>query len=273
MRQVLRRPLQRQQRMKKNNWLIPILIAVGISLIFFSTWLPQNNFQFNFSEKKLAKIIEITGSVKFQNSEMPTAVEIKTNDNIKSRDILRTDSNSESLIEFNSGAQFRISEKSEVVIDTLDNGSPVVVIRTGDIFIEKFGKPPSFWIRQNGQIYSAIDYALIDKTRTYKLSEPLPDSHLKDNISQVEIETVLTSKKSDFFKCFGQLIQKNPQASGQVLISFLIEKQGHVTKVEISKSDISDVSFKVCLQEVVARTRFRSFNGNAVATVFPLKFE
>ncbi|MEK6627925.1 MAG: AgmX/PglI C-terminal domain-containing protein [Bdellovibrionota bacterium] len=259
--------------MKKNNWLVPVLIAAGVALIFFSTWLPQNNFQLNFSQKKLAKVIETTGSVKFQNSEMPAAVEIKITDNINDRDIIRTDSNSEVLIEFNSGGQFRVAEKTEVLIDVLDNGTPVVVIRTGDIFIEKFGKTPSFWIRQNGQIYSAIDYALIDKTRTNKLTEALPASHLKENISQLEIETVLTSKKNDFFRCFGQLIQKNPQASGQVLISFLIEKQGRATKVEISKSDISDVTFKVCLQEVVARTRFRAFSGNAVATVFPLKFE
>jgi hypothetical protein len=43
--------------------------------------------------------------------------------------------------------------------------------------------------------------------------------------------------------------------------------------VEIAKSDIADPHFKNCLSEVVARTRFRSFNGEPIATVFPLKFE
>ena len=80
-------------------------------------------------------------------------------------------------------------------------------------------------------------------------------------------------KKNDFFKCFGQLIQKNPLASGQVLISFTIEKMGSTTKVEISKSDILDSSFKSCLIEVVARTHFRAFSGASITTVFPLKFE
>ena len=204
---------------------------------------------------------------------MSASIDLKLMDAVQNRDLLRTDINSEALVEFNQGGQFRITEKSEILIDTLENGVPVVVVRSGEVFIEKFGKPPSFWVRKNGLIYNALDYALIDKMDSSKLRELLPDSNSKEHISQIEIETILNSKKNDFFKCFGQLIQKNPQSAGQVLISFTIEKQGHTTKVEIAKSDIADASFKSCLQEVVARTRFRSFSGSAVATVFPLKFE
>lgn len=259
--------------MKKNNWIVPSLIGVGISLIFFSIWAPQNKFKLGTSKKNLANIIEKSGSVKVQSSEMPVTSEVDTNYILEDRDILRTDDNSEALVEFNNGGQFRLSEKSEVVVDQLDNGAPVIVVRTGEIFIEKFGKTPSFWVRKEGQIYSAVDYALIDKKNSSRLREPIPDQQNKEQISQMEIETVLNSKKNDFFKCFGQLIQKNPQASGQVLISFTIENPGNITKVEISKSDIVDIKFKSCLMEVVARTRFRSFSGSPVATVFPLKFE
>lgn len=262
-----------QRRMKKNNWIVPGLILVGIVLIFFSIWAPQNKFQLSFSKKKLASVIEKTGSVLLQNSEMPVASDVKSSYPLDSRDILRTDMGSEALVEFNNGGQFRIVEKSEVVIDKLDNGTPVVVIRTGEIFIEKFGKDPSFWIRKDGQIYSAVDYALIDKKNSSRLREPLPEHQNKEQISQIEIETILNSKKTDFFKCFGQLIQKNPLASGQILISFTIEKQGNTSKVEISKSDILDSNFKSCLMEVVRRTRFRAFAGSPIATVFPLKFE
>ena len=259
--------------MKRNNWVVPSLVIVGIVLIFFSIWAPQNNFQLGFSKKNLASIIEKTGSVKVQNSEMPLASDVKPGYTLESRDILRTDTNSEVLVEFNNGGQFRLAEKSEVLVDKLDSGTPLVVIRTGEIFIEKFGKAPSFWVRKEGQIYSAVDYALVDKKNSSRLTEAIPDQQNKDQISQMEIETILNSKKNDFFKCFGQLIQKNPQASGQVLISFTIEKQGSTSKVEIAKSDINDMSFKSCLLEVVARTRFRPFNGNTIATVFPLKFE
>ncbi len=253
--------------------IVPGLIATGVALILFSTWSPQSNFQLSFFEKKLALVIEKTGSVKIQNNEMPAATEVKATDKVVNRDILRTDVSSEVLIEFTNGGQIRITEKSEVLMDRLDNGTPLVVIRIGEIFIEKFGREPSFWVRKDGQIYNSVDYALIDKKNALRLREALPAAQTKDQISQVEIESVLNSKKNDFFKCFGQLIQKNPQASGQVLISFTIEKQGHTTKVEISKSEIPDVNFKICLQEVVARTRFRSYSGNPTTTIFPLKFE
>lgn len=299
--------------MKRNNWIAPILVVVGTVLIFFSTWSPQNKFQLDyfqrFSKKNLARLIEKTGSVKIQNSEMSVAADVKMNALLESRDILSTDVDSEALIEFinqpdsaansmsdnppsktsggpsgngfgsgsNSGGQFRVTEKSEILIDKLDSGAPLVVIRSGEIFIERFGSSPSFWVRSEGQIYSAADYALIDKRNSSRLREPIPDlqgsKQSQAQLSQLEIETVLNSKKNDFFKCFGQLIQKDPQASGQVLIAFTIEKQGSATKVEISKSELTDIKFKSCLVEVVARTRFRSFSGSPVATVFPLKFE
>ena len=259
--------------MKKNNWIVPGLIIVGISLILFSTWIPQQKFQLSFNKKHLAKILEKNGTVTVYNNEMPVGSDVKLNDTIESRDTIRTDTQSEALVEFLSGGQFRIAEKSEALLDKLDNGQSLIVVKNGDIFIEKFGGSPSFWVRKDGQLYSAVDYALIDKKNTAYLNEPIPESDSKEQISQIEIESVLNSKKNDFFKCFGQLMQKNPQASGQVLLAFTIEKQGHTARVEISSSEISDVSFKSCLMEVVARTRFRPFSGNPVATVFPLKFE
>jgi hypothetical protein len=258
--------------MKKSSWIVPGLIVLGIALILISSWAPQKKFDLVFS-KKIAGVIEKTGNVKFQNSGLPSGTEVKLNYQIDVRDILKTDENSEALIEFSNGGQFRLAEKSEVLIDKLDSGSPLVVVRTGDIFVEKFGKAPSFWVRKDGQIYTAVDYALVDKKNASRLKDAIPKLQNKEQLSQTEIEGILNSKKNDFFKCFGQLIQKTPQAMGSVLISFTIEKQGHTSKVEISKSEILDSSFKTCLIEVVARTQFRSFSGNPVATVFPLKFE
>ena len=205
---------------------------------------------------------------------MPAEVKITSaNFKLDPLDVVRTEAGADALIEFQNGGQVRVAEKSEVVIDLLDNGTPQVIVKSGEISVEKFGKSPGFWIRTEGQLYSATDYVLIDRKASAKLTEAIPTQTGSEQISQVEIETVLNSKKGDFFKCFGQLIQKYPQAAGQVLISFTIERQGLASKVEISKSDIADPHFKSCLGEVVARTRFRAFTGNPVATVFPLKFE
>lgn len=259
--------------MKKNNWIVPSLIVVGIFLIIFSILSPQNNTRLQFSKKKIAYIVEKNGSVKIKNNEISTNTEVNIKDKVELRDILRTDANSEAVVEFNNSSQFRITEKSEVLIDLLDNGTPLVVIRTGEVFIEAFGNSTSFWVRKDGRMYNATDYALIDKKRAPKIKTVSSDQQNKEQISQIEIENILNSKKTDFFKCYGRLIQKDPQATGQVLIAFTIEQQGHTSKIEISKSEFTDADFKSCLKEVVARTQFRPTSGNPIATVFPMKFE
>lgn len=259
--------------MKRSNWFVPVVFAIGIAIIALSLWAPENKLNFGFNQKAFATVIERDGIVKLQNNEMPAEIQINSNYKVEPLDVVRTETASEAVIEFQNGGQFRLAEKTEVVVDLLDNGSPMVLIRTGEIFIEKFGKSPGYWVRTDGQLYSASDYVLLDRKSASKLEEPLPSAITQDQISQVEIENILNSKKNDFFKCFGQLIQKLPQASGQVLVTFTIEKHGQTTQVEVSKSDIIDTQFKSCLVEVVARTKFRSFNGSPITTVFPLNFE
>lgn len=259
--------------MKRNNWFVPVVFTIGILLIAVSLWGPQSRFNFTFNQKHLARVTEKSGVVKLQNNEMSSETQVTIQYKIEALDVLRTESASEVVIEFQNGGQVRIAEKSEVVIDIMDNENPVVIIRTGEIFVEKFGSSPGFWIRSEGQLYSASDYVVLDRKSGSKLQEALPNLKDQEQISQPEIENLLNSKKNDFFKCYGQLIQKNPLASGQILISFTIERQGFTSKIEISKSDISDAHFKACLTEVVARTKFRTFTGNPITTVFPLKFE
>lgn len=259
--------------MKKSSWFAPTLIAVGLLLILFSIWTPQQNTQFGFSKNYLSTLVEKSGSVKIQSGEISGFTEAQINQKIKKKTILKTEVDSDLLIEFKNGGQLRLPEKSEVLIDTLENNAPVVVIRNGDIYIEKLGEAPSFWVRSEGQIYLAADYALLDKKRASYLKEIVNEQTNKTQLSQIEIENTLNLKKNDFFKCYGQLIQKTPQAAGSVLISFTIENHGRPKKVEVSKSDISDKQFQSCLQEVVTRAQFRNFSGSPVTTVFPLKFE
>lgn len=259
--------------MKLKSWLVPALMAAGIFLILVSVLVPKSLNRKTVSEVDLAFLSEKSGSVTVQNFEMPEAIQLKNNFGLHPKDIIRTGSSSEALIQFSNDGQFRIPENSEIVLDVLDNQEPVVIVKTGDVFVERFGRKPSFWIRKDGQSLNALDYALADKKNAPRLKEPLPSHSDSDTLSQTDIEVVMNNKKNDFFKCYGQTLQKNPQARGQVLIAFKIEKNGQTSKIEISKSDIADNSFKTCLLEVVARTQFKPFASAAINTVFPLKFE
>ncbi len=259
--------------MSYKKWIVPSLIVLGALLIAVSIWGPQSQFGLESTEIELGQVLEKTGNVTFLNNEMPSAVQLKKNTSLHSRDSVRTGEISDASIRLNNQAEFKIIEKSEILLDQLDNGQILILIKSGDIYVEKFGGSPSFWVRKDGQLLSANDFILADRRHQNKLKEPLPPLETTDQISQFEIETLLNSKKTDFFKCYGQILQKNAQARGSVLISFTIQKQGQTTKIEISKSDIDDNNFKSCLMEIVARTQFKAFSGQAITTVFPLKFE
>lgn len=260
------------------KWLVPGLICVGTLLIIFSIWSPKNQFLPNPTFEKnsltaIATAVEVNGDCQISNFQMPSSIPLKLNSIIKPRDIIRTGENSDVVIQLQNEAQFRLTDKSEIIIDQLDNGSPLIIIRSGEIYVEKFGNKPSFWVRKDGQLLSALDFALSDKSYLNKLKEPIPIQSESDQMSQTEIETILNNKKNDFFKCYGQVLQKNSQARGSVLISFSIQNFGQTQKIEVTQSDIDDPIFKSCLTEVVARTQFKKFSGNPITTVFPLKFE
>jgi hypothetical protein len=258
--------------MKLKAWLVPALIAVGVGLILISTLLSRNDRK-TVSDSDLAFLNEKTGTVTVQNYEMPEPIQLKSNFSLHPKDVVKTDSNSDALIQFNNEGQLRLSENTEILLDVLDSTAPVVIVKSGEVFVEKFGAKPSFWIRKDGQSLSALDFALADKKNAPKLKDPIPDKIATETLSQSEIEVNMTARKSDFFKCYGQTLQKNLAARGSVLISFTIEKNGKTSKIEVSKSDIQDNTFKICLMEVVARTQFKSFTGPPINTVFPLKFE
>lgn len=259
--------------MKRNNWLVPGLIVIGVVLILLSIWVPQNKLSLNLSQNHLATILEKSGQILLGNNEMPAESELTIKSKIYSGDKVRSSEESDALIQFTSGAQIRLQPKTEVLFELQDNQQILLVVKTGDITIEKFSDSP-LWIRQNGQLYTAADYALLDKSTVNNPSavSRTENSELTD-LSHNEIETVLNQKKSDFFKCFGQLLQRSPHASGQVMLSFSVSPLGSVTNPEVAKTEISDRDFQACLLEVIARTRFRSFKGSPITTVFPIYFE
>lgn len=259
--------------MKLKSWLVPALIAAGTLLIILSTLLPKNSVRQTISETEIGYLSEKSGSVTVQNYQMPEAIQLTLNYSLHPKDILKTEANSDALIQFSNEGQLRLAENTEVFLDLLDNKAPVVIVKSGEVFVEKFGSKPSFWIRKDGQSLSALDYALVDKKNAPKLKDNIPAKSENETLSQSDIETNMASRKNDFFKCYGQNLQKNPTAHGSVLLSFTIEKNGQTSKIEVTKSDIQDNNFKTCLMEVVARTQFKSFSGSAINTVFPLKFE
>lgn len=258
------------------NWLIPGLIVLGALIVIASLVAPTRSFDL-FQKKSLATIIEVTGSATAQGLDEIDSLTLKKDSQIKTLDLLKTEAQSEITVLINSiQGEFRLLENSEALIEETESGKILVTVRQGDLLVDQFGKKPSFMVRKEGRQLSAMDYALSNDRNAELLRKQgtaLNGTDSDKGLSQSKIEEIIGSKRSDFFRCYGQLIQKSEQAHGQVILSFEISNLGKVVKVDITKTEIEDASFKSCLSEVVARTSFPRFSGANITTVFPLKFE
>ena len=256
------------------NWIVPGIILLGVLIIIFSLVAPVKTFTF-FDKKYIATVAGLTGSANAQGLDQIDASSLKKDSKIKNLDIIKTDASSEVIIVLeDTGGEFRLTEKSEALIELLDSGSILITVRQGDLLVDQFGRQPSFWIRKEGRQLTAMDYALsYDKNSELFKKQGKSFFTETTTLSQSKIEEIISAKKTDFFRCYGQLIQKQEQAHGQVVISFEISSIGKVVKVDITKSDLQDTAFKACISEVVARTSFPRFSGDNITTVFPLKFE
>ncbi len=262
------------------NKIIIGLICLGLILISLSLISTEKSFDL-FSNSSLAQITDIqseqSSGVKTHGLDQYEETIAKTGMKLRHLDIVKTLQESEVVLELTeTKGQIRLLENSEVLIEKSDDQTLLITVRFGDIIVEKFGASPSFWVRKDGRQLTAQDYALSsEKNMEVLRSLGQQQSVATDNntLSQAKIEEILSSKKSDFFRCYGQLIQKAELAQGQVLISFEISNRGQVIKIDIARSDIEDKSFKSCLVEVVARIKFPKFEGKSVTTVFPLKFD
>lgn len=256
------------------SWFVPGIIILGLVIIVASLTVPQRSLDF-FEKKYVAIALDVSGVAITQGLDQIDSIQLKKDSKIKDLDLIKTESGSDVLILLSStGGEFRLLENTEALIEETNSGTVLVTVRQGDLMVDEFGKKPSFWVRKDGRQLSAMDYALSNEKNAEhfrKIGKKITADETL--LTQTKIEEILSSKKSDFFRCYGQLIQKFEQAHGQIILSFEISSIGKVVKVDITKSDLDDDVFKSCVIEVLARTQFPRFSGKNMTTVFPLKFE
>lgn len=191
---------------------------------------------------------------------------------LKKSETIETMAGSDSILEFPSNYRVKIAPESRLSLD-LWNDRPRVVIQRGDVSIENYGRDGDLYFSKDGQVFNATDYGLFKEKQliaTDKSSEPSLSS---PRLHQKMIEDVLKNSRSSFYKCYSQLLQKNPGLVGQASLAFVILPTGKVQQPEVSNSSLSDPQFKKCLIAVLERVEFPSFSGAAINTIFPLKFE
>ena len=189
---------------------------------------------------------------------------------------IETDETGEAILTLDNGYRIRIFEDSSINIEALDRVA-TITLKKGSMIVENFGQPSELIIAKDGKRFSAAEYNGLDTRRAeYKEKSEVkiePIVETTRGLSEEEISAVISNNKNYLFKCYTQLLQKQPEAKGEVSLNFTIENSGKVSSCEASSKQIKDETFFRCLKEVMLRIEFMSFKGPGISTLFPIVFE
>lgn len=267
--------------MAKNNWLISSLIVVGIFSVALSLFIATQTEKQKPGARPLARLELNLGKVFVLRKNLTQKETLTRRATLFALDSVETSVDGDATMEFDSAYRIRIQENSLVTLDE-ENDRIVLIIKRGDLQVENFGREGSVFISRDGVRWSATDYEMNYKKQAP--AETLPDlaptdvatppqANLSEGLTSEFIQDTLKTHRGSFFKCYTQLLQKTPGVVGQASISFTIERTGKVTQAEIASSSINDATFKKCLIDATKRVEFKSFGGDPISTVFPLRFE
>lgn len=264
--------------MTKNNWLIPSLIIFGVISVILSVIIGFNTEKTSLGSRHIAAIELNLGSVFLLRNGLTHKEILSRKKFVFAKDSIETSIDGDATLEFDSAYRIRIPENSFITVDK-ESDKIVLIIKRGDLQVESFGKEGSVFISRDGVRWNATDYEMnykkmADNNQLPDLSpteEPAPAAG--KTMSSDIIQSTLKTHRNSFFKCYTQLLQKDPSTTAHASITFTIEKNGKVYKANVSNTNIQNAQFTSCLIESVKRIEFKGFEGEAITTTFPLKFE
>ena len=271
------------------QYLTAALALLGIfflTISFFS--LKSNSPTTNLI--RVATLIHETGKIEVIRAGLTQRSKVETRTDLNNFDSVETFEIGEATLIFENGFHVRVFENSLLTLEKVndpENEHVVVVIKRGDIRIDKKGRANELVIAKGGERVDALAY---DDSPTHQraaaAAETNPalreDEHVASNAStnpsltDEEISGTMNNHRSSFLKCYAHLAQKNPHIKGESTLTFTIENSGKPTMLSIASQlspKVPDDEFNRCLKEVVQRITFKPFSGPQVSTIFPLKFD
>lgn len=266
----------------KTSWLIPALIAFGVLSLLLSIFIASQTEKQKPGDRPLARIDLNLGKVFILRKNLTQKDILTRRATLFALDSVETGPDGDATMEFDSAYRIRVQENSLVTIDS-ETDRIVLIIKRGDLQVENFGREGSVFISRDGVRWGATDYELSYKKQApaSSLPEVAPTGESSSGTTAVRfegltsdlIQDTLKTHRASFFKCYTQLLQKTPGVVGQASLSFTIERTGRVQQAEVASSSINDPDFRKCLVDAIRRVEFKSYNGDPISTVFPLRFE
>lgn len=273
---------------------LPIVFAIAGALLFLLAFL-----RLQLQEEKLNQALQPVARVESVNG--PALLERKTvRESLRERsliqklDLIETAADAEVLLSFANGEEVRLLENSLALLD-MESGRPLIILKSGDLWVEKAkdGSDSVMVSRQGVRRSLNEDFqARMSPHARPEEQEAIPTPEQVsgevrprdlraaegtptrlESLTASYIQDTLRNQRNLFFKCYTQLLQRSPGVHGEAAVAFTIEKNGRVHQAEVSSSTLQDPQFKSCLTDAMKRVEFKSFAGDPVSALFPIRFE
>ena len=87
------------------------------------------------------------------------------------------------------------------------------------------------------------------------------------------IQRVIRSNYGKFRSCYEAGLGRNPNLEGRVNIRFVIERDGSVSKAQISENTLTDCKVAACIRDEYPKLTFPAPDGGIVTVVYPIMLE
>ena len=92
------------------------------------------------------------------------------------------------------------------------------------------------------------------------------------HLAREKIEAVVRKNHGVFRECFEKTHGRNRRLKGQVVVRFIIDRDGRVSLSELEKSTLADEEATSCIVDGFRKLRFPRPDGGVVTVVYPMKF-
>lgn len=280
--------------MERSLWL-PIGFAIAGLLLIIGSFSMRLSKDERGDARPLAWTEPVFGTVTVKSRGDADGRELRKRGTVRKGDTVETMAESEVRLGFTGGEELRLLENTVATLD-LEGGRPVLIVKSGHYDIEKTGQGDML-LAQDGERHTLAELVQLADAKARSVSatpvtaltakkakavSSVPDPRAWPEEMKLErakgltpdyIRETLKSQQSLFFKCYTQLLQKKPGITGDASVTFVIERNGKVGPASIASSSLQDPLFKDCLVQAVKRVEFKSFAGEPVSTLFPLRFE
>lgn len=273
-------PAPKGKNAAKAKLLISGLLVFGLLALGLSFWVQYRQEKKTANQFRIAQVEHVTGNVWILAPGFEKKRKVERVSALMPGESIETEDTGEALVLFDNTAGLRVFPDSLVLVernDLSDDIQDTVIIQRGEIRVEEPGRAGEFFVSKNGTRVAAADYH-----RLALASEPvqkpvaatdLYSSEAEGGLSEDEIVGILRAQRGNFMKCYTTLLQKQPDAKGELSLNFTIENSGKVGLIEVSSANLKDEDLRKCVTNVLARVQFRAFPGTPISTFFPLTLE